>query len=342
MKKRWSNMQTEKKTKKHFIKKFFIGLLSVFFLLLLAGSLYEFIASSIVSKKYPPEGKLVDVGEFNLHLYQQGEGKPTIILETGSGASSTSWGEIPKSLSEYGTVVTYDRGGYGWSEKAETERTGENIVQELYTALKKEGIEGPYLLVGHSLGGMYSRLFAQTYRDEVAGIILLDVRPEDLTKETESIFREAGQDPIFAGTPSKHLLSIFKSTGIARVLSELHVLDIPGENVSRTITIEFREKTFHAIHDELKHLPHLEDDIRQQSLGDLPMTIVTHGIPIDGTLLGLTKEQGNQVEHIWQSEQKQMLELSTNSQLIVAKNSGHNIMTDEPELVVDLVKKMIE
>ena len=203
-------------------------------------------------------------------------------------------------------------------------------------------IEGPYLLVGHSLGGMYSRLFAQTYRDEVAGIILFDVRPEDLTKETESIFREAGEDPIFAGKPSKYLLSIFKSTGIARILSELHVLDIPGENVSRTITIEYREKTFQAIHDELKHLPYLEDDIRQQSLGDLPMTIVTHGIPIDGTLLGLTKEQGHQVEQIWQSEQKQMLDLSTNSQLIVAKNSGHNIMTDEPELVVDLVKKMIE
>ena len=184
-----------------------MGLAGICLLLLGIGVVFEAVSNYFGVQKYPAPGKLVNIGGYNLHLNKHGEGKPVIILETGSGASSTIWRDMPEKLAAYGTVVTYDRGGYGWSEKAATERSGENIVNELYTALKNEGLEGPYILVGHSLGGMYSRLFAQTFPNEVAGLILLDTRPEDFSNETELIFHEAGiKNAVLEGTPSAPFL----------------------------------------------------------------------------------------------------------------------------------------
>lgn len=333
-----------KKTKKRSVwKKILIGILCLPLLMIAFGASYEAIASYQGVKKYPPEGKLVDVGGFKLHLHKQGEGGPVIILETGSGGSSISWGDIPRELSNYGTVVTYDRGGYAWSEKAETDRTGENIVRELYTALKKEKIEGPYILVGHSLGGMYTRLFAQTYKDEVAGLVLLDSRPGDYSKETDSILLDAGVDPILMGSLSKNVTSFLKGIGFIRLLlGEDSFTDIPEEYRNRAMNIDFRSKFFSAKEDELRNMAGVEDSIRSQALGDIPLAVVTHGIPLDLTIIGLSKQDSSTMEEIWQEQQKETLGLSTRSELIVAKNSGHGIMIDEPELVVDVIKAMVE
>ena len=337
-------MQTQIKEtmKRSLFKKFIVSVISVCLLLLATGVIYESISGYLGVRKYPPEGELVNVGEYNLHVNKQGDGKPVIILEAGSGSSSTIWGDIPEKLANYGTVVTYDRGGFGWSEKAETDRTGENIVKELYTALNKAGIEGPYILVGHSLGGMYGRLFSQTYQDEVAGLVLLDARAEDFSNETKAIFREAGVDPFFEGIPPTYIMSVLKVTGILRILGQLNIIEIPSENKDQMINIELRMKTLHAMQDELRNITQLENDIRGQSLGDLPVTVITHGIPIDLTSMGMTQEQSGKLENIWQTQQKQMLDLSTNSSLTIAEKSGHLIMIDEPELVIKEVKKMVE
>ncbi|MFE8701353.1 alpha/beta fold hydrolase [Cytobacillus sp. FJAT-54145] len=324
------------KKKKPIWKKIFIGFVSIILLVLAFGISYEAIASYQGIKKYPAEGKLVDVGDFKLHINKMGEGKPTIILEAASGASSTIWKDIPEELSEIGTVVTYDRGGYAWSEKATTERTGENIVNELYTALKEEEIEGPYIVVGHSLGGMYARLFAQTYKEEVAGVVLVDSRHEDYSKETNPIIEAAGHDPALMGMPSKTLINLLKVTGVVRLLGES---DTREEQI--TMNIEGRSKFFHAREDELRNIDQVEDSIRNHSLGDIPLTIMTHGIPIDSTPFGISKENSDKMEEIWQEQQKQMLNLSTNSELIVAENSGHFIIHDEPELVINEIKEMV-
>lgn len=336
-------MQTQLKEKKKrpIWKKIAFGLISFILAITILGASFEAIAGYQGVKNNPPEGKLVDVGGFKLHLHKQGKGSPTIILETGSGASSTSWLDIPGELSKFGTVVTYDRGGYGWSEKADTERTGENIVRELYTALKKEKIEGPYILVGHSLGGMYARLFAQTYKEEVGGVVLLDARTEDYSKETDPILLDAGVDPILMGSPTKNVLALLKNLGIIRLMGDSILKEIPKELREVALNVEFRPKYFAAKEDELRNMTQLEDSIRNKSLGDIPLKVVTHGIPIDGTVIGISEADSNKMEEIWQEQQKQMLTLSTNSELIVAENSGHAVMFDEPDLVVETIKFMI-
>ncbi|SFE61468.1 alpha/beta hydrolase fold [Paenibacillus algorifonticola] len=136
---------------------------AVFLLLISSGFIYEWIASEQASKKYAPPGQLVDVGGHKLHIKKAGSGSPTILLEAGSGETSLSWRDIPEQLASFATVVSYDRAGYTWSETATKARSGEQIVEELHTALDEAGMSGPYLLVGHSLGGMNNQLIAKKY-----------------------------------------------------------------------------------------------------------------------------------------------------------------------------------
>ena len=116
-------------------------LLTVLALALLIGSgfVYERIASEQARRNDPPPGRLVDAGGYRLHIHKFGAGSPTIVLEAGSGETSLSWRDIPEQLAAYATVVSYDRGGYAWSEPASTERTGANIVRELHAALEQKG-----------------------------------------------------------------------------------------------------------------------------------------------------------------------------------------------------------
>lgn len=332
----------DKKKAKPLWKKILFSLAALAVLLVVSGAAFEAVASYQGANKYPPEGKLVDVGGFKLHLQQQGTGKPVILLETGSGLASSSWNDLPKKLADYGTVVTYDRAGYAWSDKALTARTGSNIVRELYTALKKEKIEGPYVLVGHSLGGMYSRLFAQTYPAEVGGVVLLDARPEDFTKETAPFFEAAGLDPITVNTPSASTLALLKRLGIIRLMENSVLPGLSEAEQDRAMNVELQPKFFQAQEQELKNLASLEDAIRGQSLEDLPVTIITHGIPTDATAVGITRKNSEEMEKLWQEQQKQLLSLSTDSKLIIAEKSGHFVMDDEPELVFNAIKERVE
>lgn len=120
--------------------------------------------------KYPPPGKMVDVGGLRMHIHCQGEvskGTPTVLME--AAEFSLSWASVQPEVAKFARVCAYDRAGLGWSEASPDPRSGTNIVQELHTLLEQAGEKPPYLLVGHSKGGMYVRLFAQKYPLEVAG-----------------------------------------------------------------------------------------------------------------------------------------------------------------------------
>ena len=334
----------EKKIKALWMKILFsLGALVV--LLVISGAAFEGIASYQGAKNYPPKGKLVDVGDFKLHLQKQGSGEPTLVFETGSGVASTGWGDLPKRLSQYGTVVTQDRAGYAWSEEAATERTGANIVRELYTALKKEKIDGPYIFVGHSLGGMYARLFAQTYPEETGGIVLLDARPEDFSKETTSFFEKAGLDPVTANTPSASTLAILKRMGVIRLMENSILPGLSEEEQDLAMNIELQPKFFRAQEQELNNITGLENSIRGQSLKKIPLTIITHGVPIDATDLGISPQNSEQMEKTWQEQQKQLSKEFVRKWLIengFQGKEGQNVPAMTPEIIASISERYIE
>ncbi|NIP78401.1 MAG: alpha/beta fold hydrolase, partial [Gemmatimonadetes bacterium] len=122
------------------------------------------------------------MGGHQLHYRLLGEGPVTFVLESGGGEYSGTWGEIEDDLGEIGRVFVYDRAGMGWSEEGPHPRTVDRIVDELHTALERADVPAPYVLMGHSLGGMIATLYSMEHPGEVAGLLLIDPSHKDQMK----------------------------------------------------------------------------------------------------------------------------------------------------------------
>jgi pimeloyl-ACP methyl ester carboxylesterase len=137
------------------------------------GGTYEAV-QSVTEGDYPMPGSLVDVGDHSLHLSCTGSGSPTVVLQAGGGEMSSAFGWIAPALSEETRVCVYDRAGHGWSESSGTAQDGAEIAADLHSLLERGRVPGPYVLAGHSFGGLYTLTFAALYPDEVAGMVLVD------------------------------------------------------------------------------------------------------------------------------------------------------------------------
>lgn len=146
------------------------------FLLLLAstGVVYQVMGTKADQRTYAPPGQLVDVGGYQMHITCMGEGSPTVVLDHAGGTNSAEWGLVQPIVAGQTRVCAYDRAGFGWSDPAPTRRTAAQSAQELHTLLSSAGLEGPYVLVGHSYGANVARVFAADFPEESAGLVLVD------------------------------------------------------------------------------------------------------------------------------------------------------------------------
>ncbi len=140
------------------------------------GAIYQAVATRRDKKNFPPPGQLVDVGGHRLHLNVKGEAKdsPTVILEAGMASISSNWGWVQRELAKTTQVVSYDRASLGWSDVGAKPLDAAKSARELHKALEQAGIQAPYVLAGHSYGGLVVRMFTDLYPDEVVGIVLVD------------------------------------------------------------------------------------------------------------------------------------------------------------------------
>ncbi|MDQ4132240.1 MAG: alpha/beta hydrolase, partial [Actinomycetota bacterium] len=123
---------------------------------------------------------LVDVGGYRLFLRCTGQGGPTVVLDAGVGFTADAWGGVQPSVAGFTRVCSYDRAGTGRSEFGPVPRTSRTMVGDLRTLLRNAGVPGPYVLVGHSLGGLNMNLYARLYPSEVAGVVLVDAMPANI------------------------------------------------------------------------------------------------------------------------------------------------------------------
>ena len=138
------------------------------------GGGYETVREAADAKAHPMPGQLIDVGGHRLHLSCTGSGSPTVVLEPGAGVMSSDLGWITPAVARDTRVCVYDRAGRGWSEPADTPQDATQIATDLHTLLHRGQVPGPYVLAGHSFGGLYTLTFAARYPDEVAGMVLVD------------------------------------------------------------------------------------------------------------------------------------------------------------------------
>ena len=169
------------------------------------------MAEAADAKAYPPPGQMVDVGGYRLHINCTGSGSPTVVIESGWGDSSASWGWVQPEVAKTTRICTYDRAGMGWSEASPEPRTAREFAKELHTLLAKANEPGPYVLVGHSMGGYTVRVYAHDYPEEVAGLVLID--PQDLSTSDAATPKPA---PKPGGTSLPALLA---RIGLVRLLA---------------------------------------------------------------------------------------------------------------------------
>lgn len=144
----------------------------------------------VFTPKSKPTGKLIDVGGFNLHTIASGEKsrKPTIVIENGAGLTTEYYHWLDVGLRDSLRVIRYDRAGMGHSDELSTPRTPETIAKELHTLLEKSGESPPYIMVAHSLGGPYIRVFSEMYPEEVEGMFFLDATNKSIEAPKKNFF----------------------------------------------------------------------------------------------------------------------------------------------------------
>jgi pimeloyl-ACP methyl ester carboxylesterase len=300
-------------------------------LAIVGGAIYQFAATRRLERSHPARGQLVDVGGYRLHLHRQGAGSPVVVIDAGLSGASYDWEHIASGICAFTTVCTYDRAGYGWSDPGPRPRTSQRVVAELRTLLHEAKVSTPYILVGHSWGGLNVRLYASQFPQEVASLILVDALNTDVLAR-DSNFNEL--------SPAFKLLNATAWCGSTWLAAPAFIQEPSNDPAALKMrqSMLSRSKSIHAIYDELVGEANwLEVRSTLRPLGNLPVTVISRHI---------TERQSTNspvlTEQDWLRGQKALPGISSNSTFIMAQTAIHDIQFHEPGLIIDAVRQSVE
>jgi pimeloyl-ACP methyl ester carboxylesterase len=320
------------------LKRILLIILGLVFVLLLTGFVYEHISRFQAKRKIPVRGELIDIGDHKLNINLKGTGVPLVVFEAGvDGGGSLVWSKVQDEVSEFNATASYDRAGILFSERGKSPKTGEAIAVELHTLLQKAGQKGPYILVGHSGAGLSLRSFVAKYPKEVSGIIFVDVSHPDQFNRLKEVFGSMA----FRQSP-KWINRLACSVGIVRMQAKtFSFINTSVTDSINIITRKFLPKSFPAVSEEEGNaLAIIEETGKITSFGDIPLIVIT-GTGDSRRASFPTEEMAVKYEEIWMGMQKDLLKLSTNSEHVLASKSGHYVQLEQPEVVVEAIRKLL-
>ena len=294
----------------------------------LAGFVVERIARWRAASISPPPGELYLVNGRNMHINCVGSGSPTVILEAGLGVwSSAQWFDVQPVVAEFTKVCSYDRAGLLWSESSPAPRSAVAMSDELHVLLRAAGVEPPYVLAAHSIGGVIARMFQSQHPDEVAGLVLIDASHPDQGERF-------GENT--SGVPFRQRLRRFLSeVGVARVILARdggppfipqRVVDSVRPHVPQSLAgVNAEMAAAQSITEEGQGI-----DASVGSLNMLPVVVLTR-----------SESPTEEIQATWLSLQDELATLSRNSAHRVVPNVGHNIHWDDPDTVVAAVRAVV-
>ena len=303
---------------------------------------------------YPPPGRLVDIGTHRLHLRCDGEGTPTVVFDAALGASSLSWSLVHPAVARVTRACVYDRAGFGWSDAGPLPRTAGRIADELRELLRRADVPGPYVLVGHSFGGLVMRLFAARYATDVAGLVLIEpALPEQWAEPGEAqraLIARGARLCGYGATAARH--------GLARVVSVLVRLRALGlaRGLVRLVSRGGLRREDEGILAPIWRLPPEVRDVLGEmwtqpkffeALGSQIDTICDSALDVQRTVpagygrLPLVAISARSAE-AWRLEADAALaRQSARGRHVLAADSGHWVPLDAPGVVIDAIVEMV-
>ncbi len=290
----------------------------VFCLLLLAaiGGGYQTVRQEADANAYPMPGHLIDVGGHRLHLHCTSSGSPTVVLQPGGGDFSSVMAWITPAVANEARVCVYDRAGRGWSDLAESPQDATQIANDLHTLLQRGNVPGPYVLAGHSFGGLYALSHAIRYPDDVAGMVLID-STDPATKadpQKATAYDGASYDAVTDRVAA--LGSAAARIGLVRLIGSAGYGELPPQARD-----EVRAKTSTAdyaggwIDEFVQASASGAEAAMLTDFGDKPLVVLTAGAETDAT---------------HDAAQNKLAELSTNSSHRVVQGASHaGLITEE-------------
>jgi pimeloyl-ACP methyl ester carboxylesterase len=282
----------------------------------LSGGTYQWLATRKDLVATPAPGHLVDIGGYRLHLWCTGDGAPAVILDTGLGGSSADWGFVQPDVARFTRVCSYDRAGMGYSDPGPSPRTARRIASELAELLVRSGIDGPVVLVGASIAGFDVRVFASDHPDRAAGLVLVDASHEDQAHEVPRMTR---------------FVPLLSTIGVLRLFGPSlgqNIESMPPSVRQFAQATRFRAAGYQAAADEIIHIRESASEVRSSRRKlTIPVLVVTGGRGADEN---------------WRQLQRDQASLSERGCLIVAEQSGHVVPIDEPEVIVDAIRTVVE
>lgn len=330
---------------KRWLKRVVLGLALVLVIAIPAGIVYEQIGRRRDARLVPQVGNSVDIGGRNLNLYCSGEGSPTVIFESGAGASGYTWLNIQSQVAKITRACWYDRAGHGWSDPGPQPRTSTAIAADLHALLTAAHVQPPYLLVGASFGGFPVRVFAGKYPNEVAGVVLVDATHED-QHEPASMKAPVNRLPASVHTVLCALVPAAYNVGMIRLIMKLSGPAPPPAGMSSE-----QANTLQLLSQQPKTVAanegcHWDESAAQAraagTLGGRPLIVLTAGrefIPPDPQ----GAKEANAFHETWVKQlQPALAKLSTRSRQVVVEKSGHGIQFEAPDAVVNAIGDVIK
>jgi pimeloyl-ACP methyl ester carboxylesterase len=331
-----ARIRSEKNTPKEICTMLTLSLvLGSLLMLLAAGWRFETLGERADARRFPPLGRLVDVGTHRLHLVHKGpSGGPTVVIEQGAGEPWIFWWAIVERVAKFASVCSYDRAGIGSSDAACAAYTPLDSARELHTLLERARIPGPYILVAHSYGGLIARLFARDHQRDVAGLVLVDTFEEGIHFRPDVL-------PMYRRFRWMLAMMTFAARfGILRLIAKVRKPEastLPAEIHARTEAVGHSPAFFRGMSTDMKILDRYDTSLRQPGatgrLGDLPLVVITHGQAFPGPMAILEK--------YWEAGQRRLAALSTRGELVVARNSNHMVQLDEPDVVIGAIERVL-
>lgn len=329
-----------------------IAIILVIVALLLAGILYQQIGTLIDRRRVLPPGRVIRAPGGSFHLNCMGEGDVTVILESGISASSLSWAKVQSEVSKFARVCSYDRAGFGWSDRRPGKRTPARLANELNVMLTSAGVKPPYVLVGHSFGGLIVRAYAAEFPQEICGIVLVDaLHPNEWAQPTHEQKRV-----LAGGVLLSWMGALLCSVGVVRLCVSLAARGKTrtGQTVLRSFGAGAAE-VVNRIVGEVTKLPS-ELLVAVRAHWTRPKSFVTQAayfaslpessreaisLPVASHMPLIVLSADKPIAARGE-EQRQLANLCSNAEHVIIPNCGHWIHLDRADLVVEAIRRLTE